>query len=102
MRQDAEAHAEEDRRNRELLELRNRADTALYRAERAVILSKPNVPEDAISDVEKAAFQMRAMLTTNDAKAIRLALDALEVSLEILARFDGPSPEPPSGIFAKK
>ncbi len=101
MRKDAETHAEEDRRNRELLELRNRADTAFYRAERAIIQANTKIPDGVLTDVEKAAFDLRAMLTTNDPKAIRPALKALELSLEILARFIGPSPEPPSGVLGK-
>lgn len=102
MRKDAEAHAEEDRRNRELLELRNRADAAFYRAERAVIHADAKVPDGAITDVEKAAFDVRAMLTTNDPKSIRPAVEALELSLKILARFGGQAPEPPSGVLGKK
>ncbi len=96
MRRDAEAHAEDDRRNRELLELRNRADSALYRTERAVILSDKKVPDGVIADVEKAAFEVRAMLNTNDPKAFRPAVEALELSLEILMRFGGEMP-PQSG-----
>lgn len=92
MRRDAEAHAEEDRRKRDLLELRNRADSALYHAERAVIVSSSKVPEGAITDVEKSAFELRAMLTTNDPQSIRPALEALELSLKILARLGGQMP----------
>ncbi len=101
MRKDAKAHADEDCRNRELLELRNRADSALYRAERAVILSTNNIPDGAITDVEKAAFDTRAMLTTNDPKSIRPAVEALELNLEILARLGGPMPTQ-SGMLGKK
>jgi molecular chaperone DnaK len=102
MRRDAEAHAEEDRRNRELLDLRNRADSALYRAERAIIHADNKAPEGVIADVERAAFDVRAMLTTNDPQSIRPAVEALELNLEILTRFGGQSPTPPSGIFGKK
>jgi len=101
MRRDAEMHAEEDLRNREVLELRNRADSALYRAERAVILSDSKVPDGAITDVEKTAFELRAMLTTNDPKSIRPAMEALELNLEILARLGGQLP-PQSGMLGQK
>lgn len=102
MRRDAELHAEEDRRKRELLDLRNRADAALYRAERAVLQADSRIPDNFIRDVEKAAFDVRAMLTTHDPKSIRPALQALEVSLEVLARFGGSSSEPPSGVLGRK
>lgn len=101
MRHDATTHAEDDRRNRELLELRNRADSALYRAERAVILSSSKVPDGAITDVEKAAFDVRAMLTSNEPKSIRPAVEALELTLEILAKLGGHMP-PKSGTLAQK
>lgn len=101
MRTDAETHAEEDRRKRELLELRNRADSALYRAERAIILSDSKVPDGVITDVEKTAFELRAMLATNDPKAIQSALEVLEMNLEILARFGGQLP-PQWGTLGQK
>lgn len=102
MRRDAELHAEEDRRKRELLDLQNRADAALYRAERAILQSNLRVPEAFLHDVEKAAFDLRATLTTNDPNAIRPALQFLETSLEILSRFGGPPLEPTTGVFGKK
>jgi molecular chaperone DnaK len=102
MRRDAEAHSEEDRRSRVLLELRNRADAALYRAERAVILADSKVPDGAISDVEKSAFELRAMLTTDNPKSILPAVEALEQDLEVLVRFGGQSLTPPPGMFGKK
>ncbi len=102
MRRDAELHAEEDRRKRELLDLQNRADAALYRAERAILQSDSRVPEAFLHDVEKAAFDLRAMLTTRDPNAIRPALQFLETSLEILSRMGGTPFDPPTGVFGKK
>jgi molecular chaperone DnaK len=99
--QDAEAHAEDDRRNRELLTLRNRADSALYRAEHAIMNAGHKVPDGAISDVEKTAFEVRAMLTSNDPKALLPAITSLELNLQVLARLSG-QPLPRTGLFGKK
>jgi len=101
MCQDAEHHAEEDRRNRQLLELRNKADSALYRAEHAIMNAGLKVPDGAIADVEKAAFEVRAMLTGNDPKKLQPALDALEINLDVLARLSGQS-LPQSGMLGRK
>ena len=54
MVREAEAHAEEDRRRRELVELRNQADAAIHTAEKALKDAEGRLPADVKSDVEGA------------------------------------------------
>jgi len=53
MRQDAESHADEDRKRKELIEVRNNADNTVYAADKALKEFGDKVPTDIKSDVEK-------------------------------------------------
>jgi len=77
MRKDAEAHAEEDRRRKELIEVRNTADTTIYGAEKALRDLADKVPADLKSKVEDQIAQVRSVLNIDDAEAIRKATQAL-------------------------
>jgi molecular chaperone DnaK len=77
MMKEAEAHAEDDRKRREEIEVRNRADQAVYGAER---LLKDTA--DKLGDADKRAIEsaMEAVKKANegtDAAAIQQALDQL-------------------------
>jgi molecular chaperone DnaK len=76
MVKEAEAHAEEDRRRRALVEARNRADAAIASAERALAEGKGDTA--ARSVVEKAIAEAKTALAGDsvseiDAKAATLA-----------------------------
>jgi len=77
MRKDAEAHAEEDRRRRELIEARNQADHAVYAAEKALQESGERLPSPIRSEVEAGIAQVRQAAAGEDAAAIRSAVEAL-------------------------
>jgi molecular chaperone DnaK len=77
MRQDAEAHAEEDRRRKESIEARNTADSAIYTAEKALRDFGDKVPEDVKGKVESEVANVRKALEGEDAGAIRQATENL-------------------------
>src|SRR5881227_2318974 len=54
MIKDADAHAEEDRKQRELAEARNLAENAAYQAEKQVAEMGDNLPADDKAEVERA------------------------------------------------
>ena len=66
MVKDAEAHAEDDRRQRELVEARNEAENAAYQAERQ--LSELGDPVDSSSkeEIEAAIKAVRETLESED------------------------------------
>jgi molecular chaperone DnaK len=77
MMKEAEAHAEDDRKRREEIEVRNRADQAVYGAERLL-----KDTGDKLGDADKRAIEsaMEAVKKANegtDAAAIQQALDQL-------------------------
>jgi molecular chaperone DnaK len=77
MRKDAESHAEEDQRRKELIEVRNTADNAIYTAEKALRDLGDKVPADVKSKVEAEVGKVRQVMNSEDAQAIRSATDAL-------------------------
>jgi len=77
MRKDAEAHAEEDLRRKELIEARNSADSAVYTAEKALLDFADKIPADVKSKVEAEVANVRKVLESDDTSAIRQATDNL-------------------------
>jgi molecular chaperone DnaK len=82
LRQDAEAHAEEDRRRREEIELRNQADSLAYTAEKALRESADKVPADVKTEVEAKVKAVRDALAGPDAEAVRRAIAELGESMQ--------------------
>jgi molecular chaperone DnaK len=82
---DAESHAEDDRRQRELAEARNGAENAAYQAERQLKDLGDQVPEDARTDIEARIKDVRESLTSEDADDIRAKADALQTSFHAVS-----------------
>ena len=77
MRKDAEAHAEEDKQQREQVELRNEADNAVYRSEKMLKDNADKISGNDKSKVEEAIKEVKEALKGQDASAIRSASEKL-------------------------
>src|SRR5215204_4578698 len=77
---DAEAHAEDDKRQRELAEARNEAENAAYQAERQLKDLGDSVDEASKSDIEQAITAVREALESEDVENIRSRTQALQAS----------------------
>ena len=77
MRKDAEAHAEEDRKRRELIEARNHADNTIYAAEKALREFGDKVPAEVKGEVESKVAEVKRAAEGEDAAAIKAATEAL-------------------------
>jgi molecular chaperone DnaK len=77
MRKEAEAHAEEDRQRKELIEVRNHADNLVYTAEKTIKDYGDKIPADKKTETEEAAKKVRDVMQGNDVAAIREASDKL-------------------------
>jgi molecular chaperone DnaK len=77
MVREAEQHADEDKRRKELVEARNHADAAIYAAERALKESGTRVPGDAKADVEQAISALREATRGDDIQRIAQATERL-------------------------
>ncbi len=77
MVQDAEAHADDDRRARELAEARNNGENAAYQAERQLKELGEAVDASSREAIEAAVKELREVLDGDDPAAIRTRTDAL-------------------------
>jgi molecular chaperone DnaK len=75
---DAEAHADEDRRQRELAEARNVAENAAYQAEKQLADMGDQVDSGAKEEIENAIADVRSSLDSEDAETIKAKTDALQ------------------------
>jgi molecular chaperone DnaK len=82
MIKDAEAHADEDRRQRELAEARNIAENAAYQAEKQLSELGDKVDASAKEEIEAAIKDVRESLSSDDAAEIRSKSDALQAAFQ--------------------
>jgi molecular chaperone DnaK len=80
MVKDAEAHAEEDRQQRELVEARNTAENAAYQAEKQLGELGDSVDESSKSEIEAAIKDVRDNLESEDTALIRSKTEALQTA----------------------
>ncbi len=80
MVKDAESHAEEDSRQRELAETRNTAENAAYQAEKQLGELGDQVDEAAKSEIESAIADVRSALESDDVAEIKARTDALQTA----------------------
>ena len=80
MVQDAEAHAEDDRKARELAEARNNGENAAYQAERQLKELGDQVDESSKTEIEAAIKDVRESLESDDADAINAKAEALQAA----------------------
>ena len=77
MRKDAEAHADEDRKRKELIEARNNADNTAYAAEKAIREFGDKVPADVRSEIEAKVAETKSAAQGEDVEKIKAATEAL-------------------------
>jgi molecular chaperone DnaK len=77
---DAETHADDDRRLRELAEARNNAENAAYQAERQLKDLGEQVDETSKEEIEAAIKAVREVLSTEDPVEINAKTEALQSS----------------------
>ena len=85
MRKEAEEHAEEDRKRRELVDLKNSADALIYNIEKILKEQGDKIPADERSNVESAISNLREAMKNDDAQAIKRAMENLEKSSHKIA-----------------
>jgi molecular chaperone DnaK len=84
MVREAEAHAEEDKRRKELVEARNHADATIYSVEKA-LKETPGVSADRKSEIEQAIAALRDAMQGEDVQRIRQATERLSQTATRLA-----------------
>jgi molecular chaperone DnaK len=85
MVQDAAAHEEEDRKRREQVEARNKADQLAYGVEKALEEVKDKLPADKVTEVEGKVKSLRDAIEANDTAAMATHSQALEAVMKEIA-----------------
>ncbi len=85
MVKDAEAHAEEDKRQKDEVETRNQTDSLVYATEQTIAELGDKVPADTKSEAEAAIAKAKEALNGTDVDAIRTAGEELRAASYKLA-----------------
>ncbi len=106
MVKDAEAHAAEDKQLRELVELKNRADTEAHGLEKLLKDNRDKVSDDEAKAIEDAVAAVRKAAAGEDALALKKAHDEVTSQSHKLAetlyrKTTPPGPETPGGSEPK-
>jgi molecular chaperone DnaK len=99
MVREAEAHAAEDKRRKELVEARNQADSTIYSVEKT-LKETPGVPAALRSEIEQLVAALRDAMKGEDMQRIQQATERLSqaaLRLAESARADGSGAAGPGG-----
>ena len=81
MKKEAEMHDGEDKKKKELIEVRNTADQAIYTAEKAIREEKEKLSVELVSAVEAKVTALRASKDKDDMAVIKADTEALSTEL---------------------
>ena len=85
MMREAESHADDDKKRRELTDARNQADGLIYQIEKTLSENKAKVPAADASRVESAVAALRKASEGEDAAAILKGMDELQKASHAMA-----------------
>jgi molecular chaperone DnaK len=97
MVKEAQSHSEEDKRRRELVDLRNQTDTLAYSIEKLLKDNRDKVGESDAKAIEEAVAEARKAMEGEDASALRSAMEKLTGLSHKLAESLYKSAPPPGG-----
>jgi len=82
---EAEAHAEEDKKMRELIEERNKADNMIYEIEKSLVDLGDKVTDDEKAEVNSKIDVLRTSMASDDLEKIKSDFDALTTAYQPIA-----------------
>ena len=85
MAKDAEGHSAEDRKRKEEVEARNRADSMVYNVEKMLKEHRDKISDSDAKDVEAAVAETKSAISTGSAESINAAADKLTQASHKLA-----------------
>ena len=110
MVRDAEEHAEEDRKQRERVEIRNTAENAVFAAEKLIEDNADKIPTEVKTEIEGKIAAVRSAIAEDDPDKIKSAMDDLNTALQTVGQIvyaqdaaqasAGDAPDPSSGTSA--
>ena len=110
MVRDAEEHAEEDRKQRERVEIRNAAENAVFAAEKLIEDNADKIPTEVKTEIEGKIAAVRSAIAEDDPDKIKSTMDDLNTALQTVGQIvyaqdaaqasAGDAPDPSSGTSA--
>ena len=110
MVRDAEEHAEEDRKQRERVEIRNAAENAVFAAEKLIEDNADKIPTEVKTEIEGKIAAVRSAIAEDDPDKIKSAMDDLNTALQTVGQIvyaqdaaqasASDAPDPSSGTSA--
>jgi molecular chaperone DnaK len=97
MKNDAAAHAEDDRKEREKAEARNIADQLIYTAEKSLSDHKDKIPEEVKTEIEAKISGLRIEKESGSVETIKAKSEELSQALMKIGesmKNENPAPEP--------
>ena len=85
MAKDAESHSADDRKQRDQIEARNRADAMVYNVEKTLKEHRDKVSDDDAKSIESALEETKKAMNENDADKLNAATDKLTQASHKLA-----------------
>jgi molecular chaperone DnaK len=111
MVKDAESHAEDDKKKRESVDVKNQADSLVYQTEKLLNENREKIPASDISAIEEAIKQTKEAIESNDVTQMQTAIDNLTKASHKMAEAmyqqqaqqagGGPQPGPEAGPEAE-
>ncbi len=104
---DAESHAEDDRRAKELVETRNQADSLIYATEKLLREMGDKISEATKKSVQGKVEDLRKALDSKDIQKLRSAIESLnseaqKIGVEIYGKSQATATPPPPDSDAKE
>ncbi len=97
MRKEAEEHAEDDRKARTLIDLRNRGEQAIYQTEKSLAEHKARLDEPTLKAIAAARETLEKAIHGEDADAIQRGIDDYARAAQKLAEILYAQTAPPTG-----
>ena len=99
MRKEAESHAEEDRKRKDAIEIKNQADSAVYTVEKTIEEYGDKLPADLKNQVQEKANELKGMLETADSDTLKAKTEELNKLLQQLggAMYQNGTADPNAG-----
>jgi molecular chaperone DnaK len=84
MKKEAESHAAEDQKRREMIDLKNQGDTMVYQVEKQLKEHGDKVSPEIRGNIESALNNLKEALKSEDADRIRIGIDGLTAAAQKL------------------
>lgn len=97
MQKDAEIHADEDKKKRELVEVKNLAEQLIYTSEKSVSEHEAKLPEDLKTSIKTKVEELKKAKEGTDLEAIKKASEELSKEIQKIGEHVKETPKPEDG-----